>query len=223
LRADSAKWREERLRNYRSQGISLQDPDLWEPSNYVLGGYNESATRQEAMWSDNLDERLPGTYNPPANYRQMAPPANLPMAARPQEYGTRVTYQTYPAMSPQAVPGAYRNTGAYLPSEPKYTYSTAQPQGGYSVMDSSRDRMETTTGQPWNMQSFGYPSGTAPIASSYAPARPTYNYPQVGGNPPVPAGYGRADPQGNYDPYGPRGAYIHRSFFSLSSPQVRSV
>jgi hypothetical protein len=171
------------------------------------------------MRSGNIDERLPGTYNPPANYGQMAPPANLPMAAR-QEYGTRVTYSTS-TMSPPAAPGAYRNTGAYQPSEPNYTYSTAQPPGGYSVMDSSRDRMETTTGQPsWNMQpSSGYPSGATAIASSYAPARPTYNYSPVGGNPPVTAGYGRAEPQGSYDPYGPRGAYIHRPSFPLSSPQ----
>jgi hypothetical protein len=170
------------------------------------------------MRSGNIDERLSGTY-PPANYGPMAPPANLPIAARP-EYGPRVTYQTNPAMPPPTAPGAYRNT-AYQPSEPNYTYGTAPTQGGgYSVMDSSRERMETTTGQTsWNMQpGSGYPSGATSITSSYAPARPTYNYPPVGGNPTVPTGYGRAEPQGSYEPYGPRGAYIHRPSFPLSSP-----
>jgi hypothetical protein len=92
-------------------------------------------------------------------------------------------------------------------------------------MDSNRDRMETTTGQPpWNMQaSSGYPLGATSIASSYAPARPTYNYSPVGGNPLVPAGYGRAKPSGYNNPYSPRGAYIHWPSFPLSSWQVRSI
>jgi hypothetical protein len=147
------------------------------------------------------------------------------MATRPPDFSTRVNYPiANPAMQAQVQPGTYRNTGGYQPSEQNYTYSAQPPQQNYSVMESNRDRMDTTTGQPnWNMPpSSSYPSGAAPIASNYAPARPTYSYAPVGGNPSVPAGYGRAEPQG-YDPYGPRGAYIHRPSFPLSSPQVRSV
>lgn len=93
-------------------------------------------------------------------------------------------------------------------------------------MDSSRDRMETAQSQPpWNMPpSSGYqPAGPPPSGTGYPPGRPTYSYSTVGGNPPVQAGYGRGESTGSYsDPYGPRGAYIHRPSFP-PSPQVRNV
>jgi hypothetical protein len=149
------------------------------------------------------------------------------MAARQDYSSARVAFPTAGAgMQPPAAPGPYRNPG-YQSPESNYIYGAPPTQPGYSVMDNSRDRMETTPGQPpWNMPSnTGYPpSGAPPITSSYPQGRPTYNYSPVGGNPSVPAGYGRAETQGNYsDPYGPRGAYIHRPSFPLSSPQVRSV
>lgn len=190
LRADSQKWREERRISARAQG-----------------GYDQSATQQEAMRRGNLDEsRSPSGGYPPTTYGGMAPSINPTMATRPPDFSTRVAYPTAnPAMQAQVQPGTYRNTGGYQPSEQNYTYSAQPPQQNYSVMESNRDRMDTTTGQPnWNMPpSSSYPSGAAPIASNYAPARPTYSYAPVGGNPSVPAGYGRAEPQG-YDPYGPR-------------------
>ena len=173
----------------------------------------------------------PSTSYSSTSYSSMAPSigqTNPAVPSRPGDYSTRVNFEANPtAMAPSANPVPNRYPGGYQSPESNYIYGAPPTQQAYSVMDSSRDRMDTAPGQTqWSMQTgSGYPpSGVSSVGSGYPSGRPAYNYSPVGGNPSVPAGYGRAEPSGDYNnPYGPRGAYIHRLSFPLSSPQVRSV
>ncbi len=144
----------------------------------------------------NLDEPRPQLGHPNTSYPQLQPSANPTLGPRPQDYPTvRVGFRNASTMmAPPALP-SYRNPG-YQPSEPNYSYTAPQAQeSGFSIMDNKRGRIEMSQGQLWNVQydaDFQL-SGAHPLAG-YPPTRPPYSL---------------AEP-GNYDPYGPRGTYIHQ-------------
>lgn len=175
------------------------------------------------MWGPNPDEpqqQQMGGYQAPG-YGGM-PPATAPAPPRPYETG-RVGYPNPSTTMPPPGPavGYAREPVSYAPTTGmNYTFTqppSANPLVAYSV-ETRTDRMgEPPRNIPPNS---GYlpPGGGQQVLSGYPPGRnnqQTYSYPPVGG-PSVPQTYNAQDP---YNPYNPRGAYIHHPISQLPRPQ----